>query len=1054
MGIKQQRLHTFLSAAFLASLGTTVLILYVMTPPVSDAIQGAYVVAIVCTGCVLGGAATVFPEITESMGCLLGGFCLSMWLLSLQDGGLLSPTASKVVFIACFTLAAFAFYFSHWTRTYALIGSTSFAGATAAVLGIDCFSRAGLKEFWAYIWALNPNLFPLGADTYPLTRGIRVELAATVIICLAGIISQLKLWRIVKERRAKRDAERAEGQRHLRAEDEAAGKQVEEFNAHERKQWEAVYGDRQMSADSGIGNLESEKRMRHSQGATAAGQQVQHDVHGPSEHMCDATGMTEIPLDDIPPPIPPKAARPAAEMVMSQDPSEGTVTVRVAQDEAVDNEPGREQNVWILGADGEARPASIRPKRSSKGSTVIGSPGIVPLPFKVPAVSEVEALDDDDRSSIATFADGDGDRSAVVSRRSSLAKRLSQGSAGLLRSLSQRSRRSVGGRPEFLTESWEDLVGPRPSSADGRGSVAATIDGMSDDGRETSYLGDDTGAEVLEVEAQLTAQPEAVGEIQQASSPVQPAAKMGHSRPISAAETVATSILNAHEVGSSRHGSFSPSNTTDLASKAENPSLERDTPETTTGASPSEQGTQRAKSVGSVESTPVSLSKVRLPRALSRIAMSYRTNEWAKHLSHAETPQPEALRLEEYPEELEQGRRANDERAAPVKTAELQQTAEDGAPAPATARSTSAMSNYPSTPSLPTQQLPRSLSTQSLGAVQSPESQARANNLPPSAHQNFPAAVRSMSGNLNRRASALVVETIAEEGDQEQFAGPVSPSQDGSSGSDRVSAQPYNLQCDRSASSLSLSRPPVPGVVSYSSPQTLLGRREILLRTKHGSFVNSSAPDLHALSTIPSRAASDAGSIYNFNAASTGALARSSGGLDLDDLPMSQRRDIMRQSSLMGLSATGSRPGSVIGFSAPAPAADAVPFDSHQPSRNGVHLPTSAAREAQLASFRSSVAADLRAGTPLGPSSGRETPLAMMATGARDGAVRQSIDMQRSYMMEQKEAAVQRKEAERLERERGDRAFEQRMRSGDPSLLEAHRDALRRMQAKASKGGQ
>jgi hypothetical protein len=73
------RLQIFLSTAYLASLATTVLILYVMNPPVSNAIQGAYVVATVITGFIVGGLAVVFPEVTEGLGCLLGGFCLSMW---------------------------------------------------------------------------------------------------------------------------------------------------------------------------------------------------------------------------------------------------------------------------------------------------------------------------------------------------------------------------------------------------------------------------------------------------------------------------------------------------------------------------------------------------------------------------------------------------------------------------------------------------------------------------------------------------------------------------------------------------------------------------------------------------------------------------------------------------------------------------------------------------------------------------------------------------------------------------------------------------------------
>lgn len=94
----------------------------------------------------------IFTDVTEGLGCLLGGYCLAMWFLVLTPGGLIKSTAGKAIFIACFTLGAFGFYVSHWTRAYGLIGAVSFAGATVIVLGIDCFSRAGLKEFWLYIW--------------------------------------------------------------------------------------------------------------------------------------------------------------------------------------------------------------------------------------------------------------------------------------------------------------------------------------------------------------------------------------------------------------------------------------------------------------------------------------------------------------------------------------------------------------------------------------------------------------------------------------------------------------------------------------------------------------------------------------------------------------------------------------------------------------------------------------------------------------------------------------------------------------------------------------
>lgn len=153
IGIKTKWLHIFLSAAYIFALAVTILIVFVMHTPVSDAAQGGYLVAACLTGLVAGGVSFLFKDVTEGISCFLGGFCLSMWLLVLKAGGTISNTTGKIIFISCFTLGAPALYISRRTRPYGLIGSTSFAGATVVVLGIDCFSRAGLKEFWLYIWS-------------------------------------------------------------------------------------------------------------------------------------------------------------------------------------------------------------------------------------------------------------------------------------------------------------------------------------------------------------------------------------------------------------------------------------------------------------------------------------------------------------------------------------------------------------------------------------------------------------------------------------------------------------------------------------------------------------------------------------------------------------------------------------------------------------------------------------------------------------------------------------------------------------------------------------
>lgn len=121
-------------------------------PPVSDAIQGAYLVAVFFSGITVGGIALLFQELTEGVGCLLGGFCFSMWLLVMKSGGLITQSGGRIGLIVALSAGSYALSFSHYTRPYGLMASTAFAGGTAFVLGVDCYTRAGLKEFWLYIW--------------------------------------------------------------------------------------------------------------------------------------------------------------------------------------------------------------------------------------------------------------------------------------------------------------------------------------------------------------------------------------------------------------------------------------------------------------------------------------------------------------------------------------------------------------------------------------------------------------------------------------------------------------------------------------------------------------------------------------------------------------------------------------------------------------------------------------------------------------------------------------------------------------------------------------
>lgn len=1046
IGIKKRWLHVYFSAAYLTALGTTVLIVYVMSLPVSNAVQGGYVVAAVCTGLVLGGLALLFQDITEGMGCMLGGFCISMWLLCLHKGGLLQSSAAKIIFIVAFTLGVFAFYCTHWTRQYALIICISFSGATVTVLGIDAFSRAGLKEFWAYIWDINSNLFPLGVDTYPLTKGIRVELAATIVIFLASIVSQLKLWHIVQERRKKQDAERAEDERSLRREEEDLGRQIEKRNARERRKWEAKYGSKEFetdkhvsTVDSGLGDMETENGVPHGEGAvTSRPSRPQSQVLGADGDV--KAGAEPIELEDMQ--AQPKSA---AEMVLGQDEKDGAVVVCVAEEDYPEGMQPPE-TAETSGAVAATQDVSAGPVQKSMTGVKAAGPEIVPLPFKIPAATGEETGDkswnrqnnNDVRSSVATFADEEDEIMAAASpRRRSLASRLSQGPTDLLRSLSERPKRAsiTLGRDNDATQqtgSREELLIPPQSDnirkdaeedKDDNSSLAATVDDISSndnysvrDEEEDADASEEQSPRSIEVNAKLS----------DSINKAEPATVDRASRLMSA-ETISTSVLDFDKLDQIWEAAATPNH--------------------------------KAPSAASAESPSVSLTKERLPSSLSRIALSYRTNEWAKHLGHADTPEPDALQLPEakpQPQTATVAEAAATEAATesvtdtgedvvptptgsaaahdnevprPVNVDELQQTAVTGTPPPAAPRRVS-MPN-----------VTRSSPYQSLG------------DMPTAVRGGVAGGFRSVSSNhAARHAAALHHEPIAEGG------GRVSPAS-----------------------------PTAPGMVPHSGPQTLMGRREMLIQSKSQGFyiggpITQQAEAMASMANLGGGGAVGLGVNMSMpTIPASGGSNNSSGSMqdpatvDLDEVPMSKRRELMmRQQSyanIVGAGGDGGLPLSAsMGPVAQTPMAGKVTFDSHQPKRGQAKLTTSSARQSQLAAFRSSVALDLR-GSVQAPlqaqtlaqahagSTGlresmsgqlllqnRSASAASLQRSADEAAhVRQTIEVQRNYMLHKREAEAQQREMERQDKARAERAFDERMRRGD--MMEAHRDAMRRMQA-------
>lgn len=956
-----------------------------MNPPVSKAIQGAYFVAVLMTGVVFGGGSCLFADVTEGLGCLLGGFCLSMWFLVLKPGGLLTSTAGKAILISSFTLGAFGLYISHFTRPYGLIGSISFAGATVIVLGIDCFSRAGLKEFWLYLWDLNEDLFPVKySEPYPITRGIRVEIACTILLCLLGIMSQMKIWKIVKSRRdEKAAAQRKEDERRDLAE-ENLGRKLEEGNGQELALWEEVYGDKESTkrnhVDSGVGTDEPGSLRKVSIGG--AGSREMRNSGTESMAMSNLEGTTNASSE--------RASMEGVRNDMKITP------VRVAQDKT--SQPASEENSSrslehskylsppSTGGPATQRPPEAAPKpsvvvsfakessvketgeeeRAPKNSGLLPGPKIVPLPFTVPQSS---IQDDDDASSIATFAPSEHLPLSSEHLPARLSKRYSGSS--ILQSLSRGSRSLC--RNEVPSE--EGLI--EDGENDRASSVAATVDSDQDSNDGNTGL---RPSKFLSSEINPDSNPELRSK---------PATNLTNSeehvdrekRPLSLAKSLVMS--SEEQVGNNSVASPEP---LDSANK------------------------------------PARLSQL-LPEGTSKVVMAFRTNEWAKHLEAAETPEPPALdglSRERNSEGVDMV--AKEEPAAPLFLQELQQTALTAEPAPIYGERSLENSNRRSASKdqLQDRRRPRPTATPRQSSTgkntERPVVQTSIQNMQTRKETSNSSALKSTPSqlSLNSRqalrssstpvASSPLVGSPIEEGVESSFAPRFTPSPQHlmSHRESMMRNKPSSMSLNQNASASSLNR---------NSSTTSLNRNASSTSINRNASSTSIGRNISSTSTHP--------------ATSSDSLPFQNAALDQDDIPLSQRKSYLQQQLQFSqhpsrhslLQQSSQQPGR-------ATPTQYATLSSHPNRSSSGPSP----RESTLSAWRSSLKVD-----------------------SPDQEAVQEIEARRSEMLSEKRRASNSQQLSALvEAGRRESGFMDRgMKRSD--LQEKHKEAMRRMQAGANK---
>ncbi|BGP45861.1 hypothetical protein JCM10450v2_001696 [Rhodotorula kratochvilovae] len=221
--------------------------------PPSQTARGLYLLAAVGGGLVAAVPCALLPRATAPLAGALGGFAASVFLLSTRDDALIRPLGLRYILIVGLLALGFVLASIPRIQPPVLLVCTSAIGAFAVVLGVDCFTSAGLKELYVYVLGL-ADLFPKLEGHFRLTTGIIAELAATAALFFILMAIQSRFLSLF----AKRDAAV------VRSEREHASREEQLSRAHKRRSrvelsdWEEKYGAG--SAGGGASSGESDDR--------------------------------------------------------------------------------------------------------------------------------------------------------------------------------------------------------------------------------------------------------------------------------------------------------------------------------------------------------------------------------------------------------------------------------------------------------------------------------------------------------------------------------------------------------------------------------------------------------------------------------------------------------------------------------------------------------------------------------------------------------------------------------------------------------------------------
>lgn len=389
-------------------------------------------------------------------------------------------------------------------------------------------------------------------------------------------MSQIKIWKIVKERRDKKESERLEGENQRDERDLDIGRNINANNEQSRAQWEAFYGDNKDTAhlhpDSGMGTSVSSLKDRPSVSEREIGGVELNDM-----------GMTTK-----------RGSKKGKASVLVRVASEDEVARAPESQSGMDSENGGWDKRSSKSVGTDSATASIRDAQSDANAHA--GPSIVPLPFS-------PIVDSDDHHDARSY-------------HSSLESDAAAGKA-------VHERRGVPLDKLALQRINEQNPAPAlPLLEDDRASSVAAI-------ADDETINDFASAGRL--------------------STVAPSVNLGKLSPFD------DKFQELDRSAPQTPGEQSVNELDDEALIPPVPAVEPLPPPAVEPLPPLAQSERTPSSASKrpvedvddrteyheAENTPIEIRKNRLPESMSKVAMVYRTNEWAKHIADAAQPDDE-----------------------------------------------------------------------------------------------------------------------------------------------------------------------------------------------------------------------------------------------------------------------------------------------------------------------------------------------------------------------------------------------------------------------------